>query len=523
MSLLMQALKKAEHSKQKKDVPVAATSPELPTAAATRFEELSLSPIFEREIPAVLADTKSGFEPDGGDGGMHIAGADDLHPSSSSLPMPEQEIQVRHGTHPSHEDGASDAMSPVHYPAPETEATSQAGQATASISTTNSIAAQAESVPATPAAQTRRDAESARASINAARQAEEARKTAKTVFVAKQAPPRRRILVLVSSAVLLATAGVGGYYVWQTTMQPSGLFPAAAPAPVVAVAGPVVPPAAVATAEPVVATFAVTEPVAAPTGNPGAASGQRTLPGTASVDSQHASLSGRMEKTEAAPVATTAAVAAKDVVAAADEKSPIRIQHTSNVSRLNPALARGYDLFQRGDIDAARQQYQIALRQEPHNRDALLGMAAIAVDRQQSAVAVDYYSKLLELDPSDPDAIAGLISEQQGDPAQSESRLKKVLSTDPQASQVLFALGNLYAQQSRWADAQQVYFRAYVTAPENANFAFNLAVSLDKLGQRKLALEYYRKALALKDGNFDGVAVRRRADELQAILSNQGG
>lgn len=241
------------------------------------------------------------------------------------------------------------------------------------------------------------------------------------------------------------------------------------------------------------------------------------MPAVAATDSSHTGLSGRMEKAEAAPV--TAATSAVVL----DEKSPIQIQHTSNVSRLNPALARGYDLFQRGDMDAARQQYQIALRQEPHNRDALLGMAAIAVDRQQSAVAVDYYSRLLELDPSDPDAIAGLISEQQGDPAQSESRLKKVLATNPQASQVLFALGNLYAQQSRWADAQQAYFRAYVTAPENANFAFNLAVSLDKLGQRKLALEYYRKALALKDGNFDVVAVRRRADELQAALNNQGG
>lgn len=523
MSLLMQALKKAEHSKQKKDVTAAESPSEPSTAAARRFEGLSLSPIVEREAPAAPAGIGSAFEPDAGDGGMHIASVDDLRPSSGPLSMPEQEIELRHEAAPSYPGDAADSALPAHEAVPETDAMPQAGQAAASISTTNSVAARAEPAPAAHVPKPRRDAESARASINAARQAGEARKTAKTVFVAKQKPPRRRVLVIVSSAVLLATAGIGGYYVWQTTMQPSGLFPATAPAPIAAIAAPAAPTAAVATAEPVVSTFAVTEPATTPAVSPDAAGSLAAVPATASADSQHTSLSGHVEKAEAAPAAATAVVAAKDVVVAADEKSPIRIQHTSNVSQLNPALARGYDLFQRGDIDAARQQYQIALRQEPHNRDVLLGMAAIAVDRQQSAVAVDYYSRLLELDPSDPDAIAGLINEQQGDPAQSESRLKKVLATNPQASQVLFALGNLYAQQSRWADAQQAYFRAYVTAPENANFAFNLAVSLDKLGQRKLALEYYRKALALKDGNFDSTAVGRRADELQAALKNQGG
>lgn len=517
MSLLMQALKKAEHSKQKKDVAVAEAPSEPAAAAARRFEELSLSPMAEREDPVALATTVSAFEPDTGDVGVHVDDGDDLRLGSIPPPMPEQELESRHQVPPYPDDTAS-AVLPAHEVMPEAVVTPQAEHAAAPISAADNFAAPVEPVPA-PAQvqQARRDAESARASINAARQTVEARKTAKTVFVAKQRPPRRRVLVIVSSAVLLATAGMGGYYVWQTTMQPSGLFPATAPMATIPV--PAATTAAVPAAEPVVANLAVTEPAAAPATAPPAspipAGSASAAPAAATADSSRAGLSGRMEKTEAVPAAAVAVVP--------DEKSPIQIQHTRSVSRLNPALARGYELFQQGDMDAARQQYQIALRQEPHNRDALLGMAAIAVNLRQSAVAVDYYSRLLELDPSDPDAIAGLTSEQQGDPAQSESRLKKVLATDPQASQVLFALGNLYAQQSRWADAQQAYFRAYVTAPENANFAFNLAVSLDKLGQRKLALEYYRKALALKDGNFDGAAVGRRADELQAALKNQGG
>jgi uncharacterized protein HemY len=56
-----------------------------------------------------------------------------------------------------------------------------------------------------------------------------------------------------------------------------------------------------------------------------------------------------------------------------------------------------------------------------------------------------------------------------------------------------FALGNLYAQQGRWNDAQQAYFRAYAGDGDNPDYPlFNLAVSLEQLRQPKLALQYYQ-------------------------------
>ena len=63
-----------------------------------------------------------------------------------------------------------------------------------------------------------------------------------------------------------------------------------------------------------------------------------------------------------------------------------------------------------------------------------------------------------------------------------------------------FTLGNQLAQQGRWAEAQQEYFKAFAAEPDNADFAYNLAVSLDHLRQPRLALEYYRRALALAEG-----------------------
>jgi uncharacterized protein HemY len=60
---------------------------------------------------------------------------------------------------------------------------------------------------------------------------------------------------------------------------------------------------------------------------------------------------------------------------------------------------------------------------------------------------------------------------------------------------LFFALGNLYARQGRWSEAQQAYFQAYALEPDNADHLFNVAVSLDHLRQKKLAAQYYRMAL----------------------------
>lgn len=197
------------------------------------------------------------------------------------------------------------------------------------------------------------------------------------------------------------------------------------------------------------------------------------------------------------------------------------IQFRQNIAaiQVNPTLSGAYQAFISGNLEIAQQQYQKFLRQEPHSRDALLGLAAIAAKQQQLGQAGAYYNKLLELDPADPDAMAGLTGVQgQADPVQSESRLKKMLLQNPQAGALYFTLGNLYSQQSRWADAQQVYFRAYSCTPGNADYAFNLAISLEHLNQGKLALDYYQRALALSQSgpaNFDKISVQNRTKELQ--------
>ena len=79
------------------------------------------------------------------------------------------------------------------------------------------------------------------------------------------------------------------------------------------------------------------------------------------------------------------------------------------------------------------------------------------------------------------------------------------------------ALGNHYAVQARWSDAQAAYFKAYSADAGEPDYAYNLAVSLDQLHQPKLALEYYRRALALAANRavgFNSAQVEARIREL---------
>ena len=188
--------------------------------------------------------------------------------------------------------------------------------------------------------------------------------------------------------------------------------------------------------------------------------------------------------------------------------------------RVHPKVEAAYAAYLKGDFESARSDYQDALREDASNRDALLGLAAINVRTGRLEVAEATYLRALQLDPSDAHAQAGLIALRGArlDPLATESRVKSMLAADPEANVLHFTLGNQFAQQGRWAEAQQEYFKAFAADPDNADFAYNLAVSLDHVRQGKLALEYYRRAVALAErrgASFDVAAARARSAQLE--------
>lgn len=296
-------------------------------------------------------------------------------------------------------------------------------------------------------------------------------------------------LSLVPTTALLAVLtalGYGAYLYFALQAPPSPLAPPATGAthdqpPPAAAPAPVPPPAADVQAEP---------PAAAPTARPA----------VQPVASPSASRKAAPQQAARLPVAPPSA----------------------GVPSLQPdaqsqLLTRAYAAYARGALDEAQRLYAQAASGR-RNVDALLGLGAIASLQNRDADAQRLYRQVLELDPHNATAQGALLDLLGNtDNQATESRLKILIDRDP-SPQLYQTLGNLYADQQRWSEAQSAYFEAYRGAPDSADYAFNLAVSLDQLRQYSAALTYYQKALAAEGTHrFDRSQAEARVQQLKSF------
>ena len=179
-----------------------------------------------------------------------------------------------------------------------------------------------------------------------------------------------------------------------------------------------------------------------------------------------------------------------------------------------------YAAYQAGNTQEATRLYREVLRLDPTQRDAWLGLAVIAHNSNQREAAMDSYKRVLRLEPQNATALAGLtsINNNADDPRQ-ESRLRELLARSPQDADLNHSLALVLSGERRWSEAQQLFFKAHTLAPQEPQFAYNLAVTLDQLRKSALAAQYYETALNLAQGkapSFDEARARTRLAALRA-------
>jgi len=198
----------------------------------------------------------------------------------------------------------------------------------------------------------------------------------------------------------------------------------------------------------------------------------------------------------------------------------IEISRDQRRDPLEVLLQQAYQAYQRGEYQPAELKYRRALEIDADNRDARLGLAVIAQRGGRIERARLFYQSLLVLNPKDSIAHTGLMSLQGGNASgDNETHIKVLLAEEPTAAHLHFALGVEYVAQTRWPEAQQAFFRAYRYAPGNAEYSFNLAVSLEQLRQPSAALDYYRRAREAAVGKavgFELDELNRRIVKLSA-------
>jgi tetratricopeptide (TPR) repeat protein len=307
------------------------------------------------------------------------------------------------------------------------------------------------------------------------------------------APParKRRGALWIAGAAVVVLIALGAGYVWYSIneLQPRPIARRAPLAPIAApTQAPVAPP-----------------PQSSPTASTSATSATAPVPQAVAAPPVHEpplrATQGRNEPPASAPAAA------------------LLQQNRGPVPRVLPEVRDGYEALRRGDLTSAKRSYGAAVANEPNNLDALLGLATVEARSGGRQAAVVHYRRALEVDPRNPSALAGLAAlSDASQPEALEARLLREIAENPGSAALHYMLGNLYAVQGRWGQAQGAFYEAHRIEPEGADILHNLAVSLDQLGQGRMAAGFYRKALEASRGQpsaFDAAAVNRRLAELE--------
>jgi len=201
----------------------------------------------------------------------------------------------------------------------------------------------------------------------------------------------------------------------------------------------------------------------------------------------------------------------------------LKFSKKTSPQKQNAMISEAFKAYQAGQIDSAENLYRNALQDAPENRDIHLGLAAIAITKGDKENAYRHYLKLLDANPSDAFALSSLISlSKNSEPVKDESMIKTLIHKEGKVPYLYFALGNIYAKQERWVDAQQAFFDAYRLDSTNPDYVLNLAISLDKIGQYATALDYYNVAIELAQhspAKFNWASVNDRIQVLNKVVA----
>lgn len=323
---------------------------------------------------------------------------------------------------------------------------------------------------------------------------------AKAAAAAASDPPRKSgALWAVVGAIVVVVAGIGAY-VWYSVQSLT--------------------PKTVARVRPSAAPVAPLPPIEAAAGARSTEPATRTLPPLPAAPAVAVVTPQPAVEAPAAPRRSASEELVMNLLRDAEpaRRAPLRLTQAQETPRVPTEVAAGYESLRSGDMQAARRSYAAAIAADGANADAHLGLATVEARSGNRAAASQHYRRVLEIDPRNATALAGLASIADfSQPQQLEAQLRADASRHPASPALRFALGNLYASQARWHEAQAEFFEAHRLQPASADILFNLAVSLDHLGQSRVAAEYYRRALAAAAGQaaqFDPGAAERRLAEL---------
>lgn len=176
-------------------------------------------------------------------------------------------------------------------------------------------------------------------------------------------------------------------------------------------------------------------------------------------------------------------------------------------------LEDGYENLLEKRYAIAAGYYQEALRIERDNESALFGLATTYHRMGQREEARQLYSELLEVNPTHREGLnnfMALISEES--PSAAIEALEKLETENPDFSPIPAQLGIVYNRMGDPRMAARKLARALNLSPENLSYKYNLAITLDQLGQVEEASDLY---LELIEAYNNGATLPGNVEDLR--------
>lgn len=135
----------------------------------------------------------------------------------------------------------------------------------------------------------------------------------------------------------------------------------------------------------------------------------------------------------------------------------------------------------------------------PGSAEALINQANEAYLNKNFEAAANEYQDALRAEPKNVTALIGLgMARQRADKhAEAEVALQKALAYDPENEPASFALGITYYKQERWKDAMTYFEKSLAKRPDNATGRHYLGIIATKLSLLERAEREFKTALAI--------------------------
>ncbi|KAF1372684.1 hypothetical protein PFLUV_G00268470 [Perca fluviatilis] len=154
-----------------------------------------------------------------------------------------------------------------------------------------------------------------------------------------------------------------------------------------------------------------------------------------------------------------------------------------------------------GRHQEAIHHYTTALRLYPRHASAMNNLGTLTRNPEE---AERYYRKALDTNPQHNRALFNLgnLLKSQGKDKEAETLLKDSIHFGPHFADAYSSLASFYAEQKRFAEANEVYLKGIENCPDSSDLHNNYGVFLVDTGEGELAAAHYQQAVRLKPAHY---------------------